>query len=81
MTKYGDVEFGPAIQSSRSHDTGEIVLYPDLYVLTNDEYWTGTLETHTYAAAAGSFCLVTTENGEQQDACNNAVCAAVVVPR
>ena len=68
--EYGDVEFGSAIQSARSHDSGRTVLYPDLYVLTNDEHWTVTLETHKYAAAAGSFCFVTTENGEQQDICN-----------
>ena len=29
-----------------------------------------TLETQKYAAAAGSFCFVTTENGDQQDMCN-----------
>ena len=27
-------------------------------------------EAHKYAAAAGPFCFVTTENGEQQDVCN-----------
>ena len=68
--EYGDVEFGPAIQSARSHDSGRTVLYPELHVLTNDEHWTVTPETHKYAAAAGSFCFVTTENGEEQDVCN-----------
>ena len=29
-----------------------------------------TTETHKYAAAAGSFCFVTTENGRQQDIYN-----------
>ena len=29
-----------------------------------------TPEAHKYAAAAGSFCFVTTENGEQQDVYN-----------
>ena len=29
-----------------------------------------TLETHKYAAAAESFCFVTTEVGDQQDICN-----------
>ena len=29
-----------------------------------------TPETHKYAAAAGSFCSVTTEKVEQQDVCN-----------
>ena len=43
---------------------------PDLYVLTNDEHWTMTPETDKYAAAAGSFCVVTTENRDQQDTCN-----------
>ena len=38
--------------------------------MTNDEHWTVTPETHKYASAAGSFCFVTTENGEQQDVCN-----------
>ena len=47
--------------SAQSQDSGRTVLYPDLYVLTNDEHWTMTLETHKYAAAAGSFCFVTTE--------------------
>ena len=46
------------------------MLHPDLYVLTNDEHWTMTPETHKYAAAAGSFCFVTTENGDQQNMCN-----------
>ena len=46
------------------------MFYPDLFVLTYDEHWTVTPETHKYAAAAGSFCIVTTENGEQQDVCN-----------
>ena len=41
--------------------------YPDLYILTNDEHWTVTPETHKYAAAAGSFCFVTTETSDQQD--------------
>ena len=61
---------GPAIQSARSHDSGRTVLYPDLYVLTNDKHWTMTPEAHNYAAAAGSFCFVTTENREQQDLYN-----------
>ena len=46
------------------------LFYPDLYVLTNDEHWTMTPETHKYAAAAGSCCVSMTENGEQQDICN-----------
>ena len=62
--EYGDV------QSARSHDSGRMVLYPELHVLTNGEHWTVTRETHKYAAAAGSFCFVTTENEEQQDVCN-----------
>ena len=51
--------------SARSQDSGRTVFHPDLYVLTNDEHWT-----HKYAAAVGSFCFVTAENGEQQDVCN-----------
>ena len=41
----------------------------DLHVLKHDEHWTMTPETHKYAAAAGSFCFVTTENGDQEDMC------------
>ena len=56
--------------SAQSQDSARTVPYPDLYVLTNDEHWAMTPETHDYAAAAGSFCLVTTENGRQQDIYN-----------
>ena len=38
------------------------MLYPDHYVLTNDEHCTMTPEAH--------FCFVTTENGEQQNLYN-----------
>ena len=38
-----------------------------MYVLTNEEHWTLTPETHKYAAVARSFCFATTENGKQQD--------------
>ena len=38
--------------------------------LNNDEHWTMTLEIHMYAAVAGSFCFITTVNGNQQDICN-----------
>ena len=72
-----DGESGPAIQSGRSHDSGRTVLYPDLCVLTNDEHWTVTPETHKYAAAAGSICFVTTENGEQHDICNLIIVSCV----
>ena len=34
----GEGESGPAVQSARSHDCGRTVLYPGLYVLTNDEH-------------------------------------------
>ena len=43
--------------SAQSQDSGRTVLYPDLYVLTNDEHWTMTPETHKYAAAAEHFAL------------------------
>ena len=56
--------------SAQSEDSARTILYPDLYVLTNDDHWTLTPETHMYAAAAGTFCFVTTENGDQQDICN-----------
>ena len=36
----------------------------------NDEHWTMTPEAHQCAAAAGSFCFVTAENGEQQERYN-----------
>ena len=49
--------------SAQSLDSGRTVFYPHLCVLINDEHWTMTPETHKYAAAAGSFCFVTTENG------------------
>ena len=46
------------------------VLHPDLHILTNDEHWTVTAETHKYVAAAGSFCSVTLEEEEEkQDIC------------
>ena len=32
--------------SARSQDSGGTVFYPDLHILTNDEYWTVTPETH-----------------------------------
>ena len=55
--------------SAQSQDSGRTVLYPDLNVLTDDEHWTLTPETHKYAAAARSFCFVTTEIKDQQDIC------------
>ena len=55
--------------SAQSQDFGRTVLCPDLHVLTDDEHWTMTPETHKYATAARSFCFVTTEKGEQQDIC------------
>ena len=56
--------------SAQSQESQRTLYYPDLYVLTNDEHWTMTPETHEHAAAAGSFCFVTTENGDKQDICN-----------
>ena len=44
--------------SARSQDSAKPVFCPDLYVLTNDEQWTVTPETHKYAAAAGSIILL-----------------------
>ena len=70
--------------SARSQDSGRTVFYPDFHVLTNDEHWTVTPETHMYAAAAGSFSFVTTENEEQQDSCNLITMPCiqkVIVPR
>ena len=32
--------------SARSQDSGRTLPYPDLYILTNDEHWTVTPETH-----------------------------------
>ena len=54
--------------SAQSWDSERTLFYTDLYVLTNDEYWTP--ETHKYAAAAGSFCVSMSESGKQQDICN-----------
>ena len=56
--------------SAQSQDSERTLLLTNLYVLTNDEHWTMTRETHRYAAAARSFCFVSTENGDQQDICN-----------
>ena len=56
--------------SAQGHDSGRMVPYPDLHVFNNDEHWTMTTETHKYAAAAGSSCFITTENGNQQNICN-----------
>ena len=55
--------------SAQSQDSGRRELYPDLYVLTNDEQWTMTPETQE-CRRSGTFCFVTTENGDQQDRCN-----------
>ena len=63
-----DIEYSDEF-CAQSQDSGRTVLCPDLYVLTNDEYWTMMLETHKYVAATGSFCFVTTENGHQQVIC------------
>ena len=46
-------------KSAQSRDSERTLYCPDLYVLTNDEHWTMTPETHKYAAAAGSFFFVT----------------------
>ena len=48
--------------SAQSQDSGRTVPYPFFNVLTDDEHWTMTLVIHKYAAAAGSFCFITTEN-------------------
>ena len=64
-------------KSARSQDSGRTLLYPDLYILTDDEHWTVSPETHKYAAAAGSFCFVTTADGEQQDIYNLATMPSV----
>ena len=58
------------VPTRRSHDSGTTVLHPDLYVPTNGEHWTMTPEAHKYAAAAGSFCFVTAENGEPNELYN-----------
>ena len=56
--------------SAQNQDSGRTVLYPDLYVLSNDEHWAMTPKTHQCAAAVGSFRFVTSESGDQQDICN-----------
>ena len=55
--------------SAQSQNSERTLYYPDLYVLTNDEHWTTTPETHKYATA-GSFCFVTAEDGDQEDVYN-----------
>ena len=67
--------------SAQSQDSGSTTPYPELFVSTNDEHWTMTPETHKYAAAARSFCFVTTENGDPQDKCHQAVCTTIIVPQ
>ena len=62
-------------QQYKVHEVVTTVLHPDLHVLTNVEHWTMTPEAHKHAAAAKSFCFVTTENGEQTDICNYRVCS------
>ena len=57
-------------KSAQSRESEKALYYPDVCVLTNDEHWTMTPETHKYAAAAGPFGFSMTENGEQQDICN-----------
>ena len=49
--------------SARSQDFGRTVVFPDLYILTNDEHSTVTLATQKYSAAVGFFTFVTTANG------------------
>ena len=63
-SEYSD-EYG-----AQSRDSEKALYYPDLYVLTDDEHSTMTPETHKYAVAAGPFCFVTTEDGDQEDICN-----------
>ena len=69
--------------SAQSQDSERTLFYPDVYVLTDDENWTMTLETHKYAAATGSFCFVTSENGDQQNMQldHYAVCTTGSVPQ
>ena len=80
----GEGESAPAIQSTRSHDSGRTVLYPDLNVLTNDEHWTMTPEAHKYAAAAGPF-LFRDYGKRRTTVClqldHYTVCEAIIVPR
>ena len=56
--------------SAQSQNSERTLFCPDLYVLTNDEHWTMTPETHKYPAAAGSLGFSMTENGKQQDICH-----------
>ena len=55
---------------ARSQDSERTLFYPDLHGLTNADRWTMTPVTHKYAVAAGSFCFLSIENGDQQDTCN-----------
>ena len=55
-----------ASDSARSQDSGRTMLHPDLYILTDDEQWTVTPETHKYAAAAGSFLFCDCGKKENQ---------------
>ena len=78
----GDEDSGYSDEySAHSQESGRTVLYPDLYVLTDDEHRTMTPETHKYAAAARSCCFVTIENGDQQDKCKliTMPCTTIIV--
>ena len=77
-----DIEYSDEY-SAQSQDSGRTVLFPDLHILTNDEHWIMTPETHKYAAAAGPFCFATTQNGKQQDIYNLTTmpCVTIIVPQ
>ena len=69
--------------SARSQDSGRTVLCPDLYILTNDEHWTVTPETHKFAAAAG---ILFSDYGDRRTTGYKqfdyyAKCAAMTVPQ
>ena len=67
--------------SARCQDSEKTLFHPDLYVSTNDEHWTMPPEKHKYAAAAGTFCFMTTENGDTTGSLHHvhhALCATII---
>ena len=75
LPKFFETEAGPkAIHSDNPMEFGKensigIIVRQSMNASSRKRY-AGSPETHKCAAAAGSFCFVTTENGEQQDVCN-----------
>ena len=82
VDEHGEGECGPAIQSTRSHDSRRTVLYPDLHVLINDEHWT--MNARSTQVCSRSRVILFRDHGKrrttgypQLDHCTG--CAAIIV--